>query len=289
MSRSRVIILAILGLGLALVGGIFIGGFFRRAVAPAATPTPPPPLTETVIVVTHDVPLGSVLNEGDVTEMEVPLGIAPRGTMQVMSEVLGRMVKVDLVGGQMVMSHHLANPTNIQRDLAFILSDEQVLMAFPANDLMSSLDILKRGDIVDILVSIEQEVQVEPANPLLVQETQEPQTELFTFDAIQRIEIAAMVVDVVQTQQQAAGAQVQLPGQVEGTPQPTPTPSRQQINAVAILLAMSPQDALVLKHLKDAGGVFDIVLRAPTSNQLFELEPVWDEYLIDRYELEVER
>jgi pilus assembly protein CpaB len=284
-----VFILAVLGIGLALVGGIFIGGFFRRAVSPVTTPTPPPPLTETVIIVTHDVPLGSVLNEGDVTEMEVPLGIAPRGTMRVLGEVLGRMVKTDLVGGQMVMSHHLANPTNVQRDLAFILSGEQVLMAFPANDLMSSLDILERGDIVDILVSIEQEVEVAPANPLLVQETQEPQTELFTFDAIQRIEIAAMVVDVVQTQQQAAGGQVELPGQVEGTPQPTPTPSRQQVNAVAILLAMSPQDALVLKHLKDAGGVFDIVLRAPTSNQLFELEPVWDEYLIDRYELEVER
>jgi hypothetical protein len=110
---------------------------------------------------------------------------------------------------------------------------------------------------------------------------------LFTFDAIQRIEISAIVVDVVQIQQ--ARQQVELPAQVEGTPQPTPTPSRQEVSAVAILLAMDPQDALVLKHLKDAGGVFDIVLRSPTSNQLFELEPVWDEYLIDRYELEVEK
>ncbi len=284
MSRIRIFILILLGIGLALIGGIFIGGIFRRGVTPIATPTPPPPLTETVIVVTHDIPLGAVLNEGDLKAMEVPLGIAPRGTLKEMSQVIGRMVKTDLVGGQMVMAHHLADPTNISRDLAFILSDEQVLMAFPATDLMSSLDILKRGDIVDILVSITQEVAPPPPSPLQPQETREPQEELFTFDAIQRIEIAAMVVDVVQTQQQAAGAPV-----IEGTPQPTPTPSPQEVRAVAILLAMDPQDALVLKHLKDAGGIFDIVLRAPTSNQLFDLQPVWDEYLIDRYELEIEQ
>ena len=287
MSRTRVIIIAILGIGLALVGGIFIGGFFRRGLVTQPTPTPPPPLTETVVVVTHDLPLGAVLSEGDVKEMEVPLGIAPRGTMTAISEVLGRMVKTDLVSGQMLNSQHLANPTNVNRDLAFTLSDDQVLMAFPANDLMSSVDMLKRGDIVDILVSIEQEVEAEPVNPLLVQETQEPQTELFTFDAIQRIQITAMVVDFVEQEQRGGG--VQNPLNPEGTPEPTPTPSPQEVTSLAILLAMDPQDALVLKHLKDAGGVFDIVLRAPTSNQLFELEPVWDEYLIDRYKLEIEK
>jgi hypothetical protein len=95
---------------------------------------------------------------------------------------------------------------------------------------------------------------------------------LFSFDAIQRIQISAVVVEVVEQNQR--GGQVQVPINAEGTPQPTATPLPQNVNAVAILLAIDPQDALVLKHLKDAGGVFDIVLRAP--NQLFELEPVWD-------------
>jgi len=57
--------------------------------------------------------------------MEVPLGIAPRGTMKVMSEILGRMVKADLAGGQMVMSHHLANPTNVNGDLSCLSSTRQ--------------------------------------------------------------------------------------------------------------------------------------------------------------------
>ena len=58
---------------------------------------------------------------------------------------------------------------------------------------------------------------------------------------------------------------------------------------MGILLALDPQDALVLKHLKDSGAIVDIVLRSPTSRQLFELEPVMPEYLVDRYKLEFER
>ncbi|MCK4692508.1 MAG: hypothetical protein KAT23_02700, partial [Anaerolineales bacterium] len=77
--------------------------------------------------------------------------------------------------------------------------------------------------------------------------------------------------------------------EAEATPQPTPTPQPSQIEPQAILIALSPQDALVLKHLKDAGGIIDIVLRAPTSDQLFELNPVMSEYLKDRYELVISR
>jgi len=55
------------------------------------------------------------------------------------------------------------------------------------------------------------------------------------------------------------------------------------VNIEAYLLALSPQDALMLKHFKDTGATFDIVLRAPTSTTLFELQPVNQDYLVDRY------
>jgi hypothetical protein len=60
-------------------------------------------------------------------------------------------------------------------------------------------------------------------------------------------------------------------------------------NVRAYLLAVSPQDALVLKHLQDAGGNFDFVLRSPTSTELYELTPVISDYLNDRYQLEYEK
>ncbi len=287
MSRRTGIILALVGIGLALIGGIFVGSLFRSRVATAPTPTPPPPLTEIVVVVTHDIPLGTVLSDADMREVEVPLGLAPRGALTQISEGVGRMTKQEIVSGEMVMSQHLADPTNKNRDLAFILEDNEVLMAFPVVDLMSQLEMLGRGDIVDILVTIEQEVQPPQEGVTLAIETPEPETKSFTLDAMQRVEITATIVEI--TSQNQTGNQGVPTVNEQGTPVPTPTPSPAERNTVALLLALDPQDALVLKHLKDTGAIFDIVLRSPTSNILFDLEPVTEDYLIDLYGLEDEQ
>lgn len=284
MSRRTGIILALVGIALALIGGIFVGSLFRRSLSAAPTPTPPPPPTELVVVVTHDIPLGRVLSEVDLKELEVPLGIAPRGALAQINEAVGRMTKVDMVGGEMVMGQHLADPTNIHRDLAFVLEEDEILMAFPVVDLMGQLEMLGRGDKVDILITIEQEVQSAPEELTLSVETPEPETKTFTLDAMQRVIITATVVEI-----SAQGGNQQAPAvNQEGTPVPTPTPSPQEKNTVALLLALDPQDALVLKHLKDTNAIFDFVLRNPISNQLFELEPVTSDYIIDRYGLELE-
>ena len=63
----------------------------------------------------------------------------------------------------------------------------------------------------------------------------------------------------------------------------------QQVDAKvkSYLLALSPQDALVLKHLKDTNATFDIVLRSPTSTVQFDLTPVTEEFIIEFYKLEI--
>jgi hypothetical protein len=123
--------------------------------------------------------------------------------------------------------------------------------------------------------------------PTLALETQEPVSKQFTLDAMQRIEITATIVEISSSNQ--GGSQGAPTVNDQGTPVPTPTPSPAQRNTVALLLALDPQDALVLKHLKDTGAIFDFVLRSPTSNQLFELEPVTEDYLIDLFGLEGEQ
>lgn len=285
--------MALIGIA-AVVGGAFI--FSRiagRGIAPLPQPTPLPPRTETVLVTTHDIPLRALLKAQDVTLVEVPVELAPPNALHEISQALDRITKIPLVTGEIVMEHHLADPTNIKQDLAFIIGDDQVLMAFPATDLMSQINMLQPGDIVDILVSIEQPVlpgQIGSVN--LFAEEGQVEEELFTFNALQRIEISAVVVEIIPTRQTGSTtsrtASTGL-AEAEATPQPTPTPQPSQIEPQAILMALSPQDALVLKHLKDAGGIIDIVLRAPTSDQLFELNPVMSEYLKDRYELVISR
>jgi len=105
---------------------------------------------------------------------------------------------------------------------------------------------------------------------------------------MQRVVIQAVIADVV-TEEGTAPVAATVVRNASGTPVPTPTPNPGARTVRAYLMAVSPQDALVLKHLRDAGGIFDIVLRSPTSTELFELSPVLSDYLNDRYQLEIEK
>ena len=51
-----------------------------------------------------------------------------------------------------------------------------------------------------------------------------------------------------------------------------------------LLVAVDPQDALVLKYLVDAGAVMDVALRASTNEQIRAVESVTIEYMADRYQ-----
>ncbi len=289
--RVRVgILVAIVGIALAAAGIWVLSNIVQQSLAPRPAPTPLPPATETVVMTTHAVALGTVLEERDLKLVEVPVELAPPGTLDNIEAALGRFSKVDLASGEVLLDHHLADPTNVSHDVAFILEDDQVLLAFPANDLMSSLSVVQRGDQVDIFVTLQQEVRIVREGPdgVVVAQGGEEEVEVvdLTFDAMQRVGITALVADIVYEEQPQQAPSVPVVGE-EQEPQPQPTPKPSEITVKAYLLAMSPQDALVLKHLKDIGAEFDFVLRSPTSTEIFDLTPINSDYLMDRYELEI--
>lgn len=295
MGQRRGIILVVVGIGLAVIGIVAVTSLVRQAAAPRPAPTPVPPITVQVVITTHDIAIKELLKAEDLIVVEVPVELAPFYALSDVDDAVGKITKIPFISGEIVFEHHLADPTNINNDYAFIIEDDQVLMAFPATDLMSGLNILQPGDLVDILVSLVQPVLPGDTGVSdLSNEEETPEDVLFTFDALQRIEITAIVVEIIPLNQRSSSSTTSsttsfTSNQAEATPQPTPTPQPSQIEALAILLALRPQDALVLKHLKDAGGVIDIVLRSPTSTQIFELNPVTSDYLRDRYELIIER
>jgi hypothetical protein len=99
------------------------------------------------------------------------------------------------------------------------------------------------------------------------------QTQTVTFDSFQRLDITAIVMDVVEADN------------ADKTQQAPVGPLRSQVVIQAYLLALDPQNALVLKFLKDTGANFDMVLRAPTSSGQFQLTPVTAQYIRELYGL----
>ena len=289
--RIRIgILIALLGIGLVLAGFVVLTNFIQQSLAPLPPPTPVPPINQDVVVAARDVAVGTLLQRSDLAIAAIPVELVPRNRLTEIEQVEGRIAKVQFVAGEMVLDHMLADPTNVNRDLAFVIGDDKVLFAFPVTDLLTSLAFLQRGDLVDILVTLTQQVRLtdeqrQQTFALTGEEGKDFVTTQITYNAFQQLELSAVVVDIQYEEQQQQAPQLNP----QGTPQPTPQPKPSQVTVKALLLAMDPQDALVLKHLKDLGGRFDLVLRSPTSTEIFDLTPVTSEYLVDKYELEILR
>ncbi len=287
------IVIAIAGIAVAALGVFAVRRIINQALAPPPMPTPQAPATEKAVVVTHDLPIGSLLAAGDVRTVDMPVELMPRDVIKDELEAVGQIIKTAMVDGQMVLRHNVADPTNVSHDLAFVIDDDQVLMAFPANDLMSGLNVLQRGDRVDILVSISKTVEATEIDPDAPEQDtpvtyttgdEEMVSRFFTFDAMQAIEISAVIAEIQYEENRSLGP---VPGTGEEETQTSTVRQPASVKVRAYLLALSPQDALVLKNLKDIGGVFDFVLRSSAPPIYFDLDPVIDEYIIEKYELEV--
>ncbi len=277
-NKMKAILIVLAGLALVAIGVLASILLIQRLQAgrqPAAAEGET--VKTSVVVVTRDVFLGDQINAGDVKIATVPVEVAPRDALGTVEEAIGKIVKTDLVQGEMVLGHNLADPTNKNSDLSFILAEDHVLMAFPASDLMSRENMVRRGDIIDIFATFTENVKTVPdiTGEAAAGESQEPQKRTFTVDTFQKVSVTALVVEVIQQEENTP-----LQGQ-----QQTTAPRQTKINSY--LLALDPQDALVLKHLKDVDATFDIVLRAPTSTVQFDLTPVTEEYIIEFYGLEI--
>ncbi len=280
-NKMKAIFIIIVGLILVVIG-IFASTLLIRNLQSNQNPQTAEEVTvkTSVIVVTRDLQLGDTISEADVMLSRVPIEIAPRDVIATVEEAVGKMITTDLVQGEMVLLHNLADPTNTNRNLSFILSENHVLMAFPAEDLMSRESMVKRGDIIDIFASFTQVIDRIDDPITEVDESENPLEITFTIDSLQRVSVTAMVLEVIEEQsgEQSGGI---LSG---GTGQ---TAVEAKTNIKAYLLALNPQDALILKHLKDTGAIFDIVLRNPTSTIEFNLTPVTENFIIEYYNLEI--
>ena len=267
-SRTRTgITIAFVGLVL-IAAGIYAAirllniGLTTGGSPPAATQ--PAESFVTVAFATHDVAEGVVLAAADVKLATTPIELAPRDAITNVDNAIGRITKTDLFQGEMILDHNLANPTGQAYDIAYVLDERHVLMALGVGDLMTSEAIIKRGDIVDLLATYTTALRPTDASEQVV-----------TFPSFQRLDITAMVIDIIEADN--ADTTVQAPT----------GPKRSQVVVQAYLLALDPQNALVLKFLKDTGANFDFVLRAPTASGQFQLTPITAQYIRELYGLEL--
>ncbi|GAB4557702.1 MAG: hypothetical protein Kow0047_02230 [Anaerolineae bacterium] len=254
MQRKRGWLWLTTGFLMAVLAGVLTFRLLTQAVA-AASEAQEIDMSPAVVAL-RDIPLRAVVDETAITVKQIPTELIPAGAARSIAEVVGKVSRQEIAAGEIVLTTRLVDPNIRGRDIAFVIPDDKVVFALPANDLLSKVGFLKAGDRVDLLFS------------LTVPSTGDDK--VITINAIQNVEIMGIVAPPSLS---APGVAAPDPGRVTALS-----------NEGVLLFAVSAQDALTLKFLKDSGAIMDVALRAPTGELLLETEPVDLMYLADRYQ-----
>jgi pilus assembly protein CpaB len=199
----------------------------------------------------------------------------PSGAAVKAQDVVGQLTLRDVAQGEAILmqditSFGLTEGITGTRDLPTILGDDKLAVALPANDIMSRWGAVLPGDHVDVLFTLDiiLETPMYPQDTLGAEEgfqliTRDQSFDSATVLALQNLEIIQFLEEPrVPTEDGEAPPQI---------------PNR------AMVLKIDPQDAVVLKYLKDSISRIDLALRSPQNETLFDVEAVNINYLVLRY------
>lgn len=122
------------------------------------------------------------------------------------------------------------------------------MMAFPVADLLNQSKVINAGDHIDLLLTM----NVREGTGETIR------TGSSTSYTVQNIRVVKIV----------------RPTPTEDVPNPEPS---------AVLFELSPQDAVIVKYVKDSGGTIDFTLRSSTDATVYETDAINQDYLFDNY------
>ncbi len=241
---------------LAIMAGILAFVVMQRvaSVAPARVEEEP---KAPVLVAARSLPLRTLIQAADVVQRQVPPNMIPADALVKPEDAVGQLT-IDQIGeGEIIMRRRLIAPDYVGPNAALVMSPTQVLISFPSSDPLSTLGIVRPGDHVDLMLTYKLTGVEETVTNTLT-----------TFTMLQDLEIKGVIYSSPpEGNQQAANAQQ---GAASGPPK-------------AYLLALDPQQALMIKYLRDTGAQPDFALRSPTAKGLFGVVAVDSDYILNEF------
>jgi len=257
MNLGRGWIWYLAGLLLAVLAGLVAVLALRQAV-PTAQPVRP--TTRPVVVASKDIPGRQLVALDMLATREVPLEDIPSGAIFRIEDAVGKLSLQEVKAGQPLLAQNLIAPASgsttvvtTTAALSALLPPDKVAVVLPASDLLSQSGNLIIGDHLDILAST---VVAGPEGT--------GGGGQITLMHVQN----ALIVKVLQEAQPAAQGQAPPPPKTTG-----------------LVLAVDPQDGIILKYFIDSGAKVSIDLRSPKLTVGFTVDPVTLDYLGDKYRL----
>ena len=143
MGRTRGCLWLTAGLVIAMLAGLVGYLAISRAAVRQAAPTIGAAEVP-VVVAAQAIKVRSPLTETNVVIRRLPVNAVPEGALRDIRSAVGKVTTVDLYPGEAILQQRLADPNVKSGDgrMALMVAGDQVLMAFPATDLMSKVGVL---------------------------------------------------------------------------------------------------------------------------------------------------
>ena len=251
------------GLLLAVVAGVVAVAALREAVPTQAAPRP---TTRPVIVAAKDISAREVVPLNALEARDVSIEDIPSGAIFRVEDAAGKFALQQVAFGQPVLAQNLVAPPSGAGStitstvaLAALLPEDMVGVALPADDLLSKSGDVSIGDHVDVIGS------------LVVVGAEEGHAGQVTLMHLQNVP----VVKVLEEVDTSSGVNT------EG--------ARPRTKITGLVLAVVPQDAVILRYFIDANARLSITLRSSELETVFDVAPVTVNYLADKYGIQVPR
>lgn len=255
------------GLLAVLAGGVAIAALL--SVTPEEVQAP----RQMVVVATSPIAAGSIVRVDWVALQ--PQDDIPSGAMMSVDEVVNHKAVNDIAANEVVLAEDI-ELEDMSPSVGLGIPEDKIAVALPADDILSGWGAVVPGDHVDVLFTVDVilETAMYPEEVVRVEEG----------EVLQRLErdqsldqVSVLTLQNLEVLQIIEEPQVSVEEGQAGEDQPASIPRR------ALVLAINPQDAVILKYLRDTAGIIDIALRSPENGTLFSTEPVNINYLILRY------
>ena len=259
MKRRRGVLWLLAGLVLAIAAAGISYFAFQQAMAERASAVEEPS-TQTVVVAKQLINERAVIRLADISTEERPIEEVPSGAVFKTEDAVGRIATRPIQSGQILLTQYLIesfSPTGIEAadiitesvNFNEALGEDLVGFAFPVTDRLSQEGILLAGDHVDLLFSTDVVGQQEGTGGKV------------SIYAIQDVEILQVIYMPAPSEE---GDEKKASEAVEEAPLVPKT----------LILAMEPQDAVVLKYAIDTESPLDVVLRAADNERFFDVDAV---------------
>jgi pilus assembly protein CpaB len=248
------------GLLLALLSGLLVVSISR------ANNQPEQVRQVYIIMAARDIPELVPVSADALVVKPFPADFVPAGAIATPEQAVGKFTTTRIVKDQILLGAHLS-PTRRAGNVAASVPKGKVAIAFPGSDILSGIGAIRAGDRVDILVTLQlpPQQQTTPGAPpaLNTQGTVAASSNLSVQTTMQNVEVLAI-------------------GQEATAPSNAANVGARGASQVITFL-VDHQDALVLKFIKDSGGVIDLALRSPDDNQAVQTDAVTLSTIYDQF------